>query len=428
LTLDTNQKRKEAGAGNEMATTATAATPNLITSTSMTTNPPEAKRPRLSINRSDSGSHSNSAASSHPHPVVSVSPDTASSSQLPPVNLVFTDDTPPTSDNIESALHKIGDTKNHYTKHEILQALKDLERWANDDNDRRVFCTEFLELGGTSRILKFLMVPTNISDMEYVSIFSCIIMGFTYPGQNGENIDIALVMAKKFVERGGVHTMLLANEKYTGGNDDKKLRAVSSIWAVLENIGYHRVAFDELEKDKRLNLFDDALATLRLLNGANNETYVPLIKRQILNFLANLIHHDSKLVAGDYKGRGVFQTCIDAMKDTNRQWDFNENVWSTASKFFVHCFVQKLFSTENNDELKLVLSFYVEFIKKAPNKALKENAFGFLHNAVDVIGKEEMAKTPGLMSTLGVILDPSTNDTIEKDTKHMAKSLAKLLF
>jgi hypothetical protein len=59
---------------------------------------------------------------------------------------------------------------------------------------------------------------------------------------------------------------------------------------------------------------------------------------------------------------------------------------------------------------------------------LKKNAFGFLHSAVDVIGKEEMAKTPGLMSTLGVILDPSTNDTIEKDTKHMAKSLAKLLF
>jgi hypothetical protein len=73
-------------------------------------------------------------------------------------------------------------------------------------------------------------------------------------------------------------------------------------------------------------LFDRALATLRLLDGEINETYVPHIKRQILKVLAHLIHPNSKLAGGDNKGRNVFQTCIDTMKDTNRQWDFNEKV------------------------------------------------------------------------------------------------------
>jgi hypothetical protein len=31
------------------------------------------------------------------------------------------------------------------------------------------------------------------------------------------------VMAEKFAERGGIHTLLLANEEYNGGSDDMKL-------------------------------------------------------------------------------------------------------------------------------------------------------------------------------------------------------------
>jgi hypothetical protein len=113
------------------------------------TNSPEAKRSRLSTNRSGSGSGSNSAAADGPRhdSVASVSPDDdASSTQPPPtpddlsssvINLFLTDDTPSTSDNIESALHKIGGTKK-YTIDKIVQALKDLYRWARGDNDRRV--------------------------------------------------------------------------------------------------------------------------------------------------------------------------------------------------------------------------------------------------------------------------------------------------
>ena len=38
-------------------------------------------------------------------------------------------------------------------------------------------------------------------------------------GPNDLDIGTAQVMRKKFVERGGIHTMLLVNEEYSGGND-----------------------------------------------------------------------------------------------------------------------------------------------------------------------------------------------------------------
>jgi hypothetical protein len=55
-------------------------------------------------------------------------------------------------------------------------------------------------------------------------------------------------MAKKFVERGGIHTMLLA-KGYTGGSDAIKLKAVYSIWHAIGNISCHKTSFDEIEKD-----------------------------------------------------------------------------------------------------------------------------------------------------------------------------------
>jgi hypothetical protein len=68
--------------------------------------------------------------------------------------------------------------------------LKDLFRWTawdNANNRRREFFTEFLELGGISRVLKFLMIPTNMSNMEYVKLFAEFILGTTSGEQNGED-------------------------------------------------------------------------------------------------------------------------------------------------------------------------------------------------------------------------------------------------
>lgn len=184
------------------------------------TNPPAAKRPHLSCTTDDL-----------PDPVESASPDIVSSSRQPEsassINLVFTCNTPPTSDNIEFALHTIGDTKNTNTKHEILQSLQDLNRWAKNSN--HIFYNEFLELAGISRVLKFLMMPSNISDTKHVFSACTIIINCTRGPNSDLDIDIAQVMRKKFIERGGIHTMLLANEEYSGGNDRNELRAVYSI-------------------------------------------------------------------------------------------------------------------------------------------------------------------------------------------------------
>jgi hypothetical protein len=228
----------------------------------MMTSPPAAKRPRLSCNVSGSnstvlpdGPDPNNVVSS---PTTVSSDDVVSSSRPTPTaetssfstnenNLVFTTDTPPISDNMDTTLCVISNKKEKYSKHEILQALKDLVRWAANNN--REFYNESLELAGIARILKFLMVPKNMSDMEYINLICTVIASCTYIGTIG-NRDIAEVMANKFIDRGGVHTMLLSDDEYTGGNDDKELLAVNSIREVLGNVVSNRTAFDDIEKNK----------------------------------------------------------------------------------------------------------------------------------------------------------------------------------
>ena len=446
------------------------------------TDPPEAKRPRLS--RSGSGSNP-AAASGNPHPVVSildasddshpaaspdvspdaasddphpavspdaasddlhpvVSPDAAVSLSQPPSDAwlfsritLYTNDTIPSSDNIEFALSVVSDRKKKYTDHEILQVLHDLTRWVsprNNANDRGEICKEFFELGGFSRVLKFLMVPSNMNDMEYVKFVCMILAHCAHKGDNGEDDDIAIEMAKKFAERGGIHTMLLANEEYNGGGDDIQLKAIQCIWATLTNVLSHKIVLNELEKDKQLNLLDDALATLRLLNvvdGAAENARVREPKILIIYCIAILSgsqHIESALVAGDFKRRKVFQTCVDALKDSNRHWYYNKRIWSISSKTFINCFNLEFFSTDNNDDLKLIISFYIEYIKKAPNEAKKEMAYQFLRKAGGVIGMAEMAKMPGIMITLGLILDSSNNNyNLNAATESAAKKLLKTL-
>jgi hypothetical protein len=398
------------------------------------TNPPKAKRARLSF----SCNHINASAATDdtrpivcPDAAVSSSHTTPSAELSSPFNLVFTNDTPPTSDNIESALSVVSDRKKKYTNREILQALKDLVRWAARANDlHREFCNEFLELGGISRILKFLMIPSNMSNMEYVKLDCIIIRGCSYVGQYGEDDDIAQVMAKKFVEKGGIHTLLLSNEEYTGGSNSFKLKAVESIWVALTSMISNKTAFDGIKKDKQLNMLDDALATLRLLNGENNATWrVRHAKFSIVNFfafLSGLANLNTVLVVEDFEGRNIFRTCLDSMMDSNIHWYYNKTNWAISLTFFFICLRRQLFPSQNNDDLKIVIYFCVAFIKKAPNDAFKAHAFMFLREAGHVIGRAEMAKTPDIMSTLGSILD--SNNNVEVATKAAAKKcLRKLL-
>merc|ERR1740117_2273820 len=114
------------------------------------------------------------------------------------------------------------------------------------------------------------------------------------------------------------------------------------------------------------------------------------------------------------------------MMDSNIHWYYDKTNWAMSLTLFLVCLRREHFPSQNNDDLKIVISFCVTFIKKAPNDAFKADPFRFLRDADHVIGRVEMANTPDIMSTLGSILD--SNNNVEAATKHAAKIfLRKLL-
>jgi hypothetical protein len=429
-----------------------------------TTDPPEAKKLRLSAGPCPdpviSGNHCPERVVSddivpscgwstsnpiRPDQVASdsIRPDAASSSDLQPTrlpapepapsNFVLTSDTPPSSDNIKSALRVISsETKNKRDPNRVLQALSDLSRWAISQD--RFFLNEFYDLSGIPRTLKFLLKDYNMADMVYLKYVGTIIGGCTYFGKNKVNLDIAEKMANTFIEKDGVVTMLLANEEYTGENNNyTKLRAVFSIWAALTNV----VGRGQLNEDQVARVFDDAFATLALLNGADlhfssRNIIVSRIRCDIFGTLGNLMirsNNTTILVVNNFFNRmDVFQICIDVMKLRNGQWNYNERFWSKISYFFFKCYDRNVVSRNDINSSKLIVTFCIEYIKQAPDSAVVEaGVFRLLYKASKILGKQGMVQSNGLLSTLGHIADYG-NDDVEERTKEEAKHFLKYLF
>jgi len=409
------------------------------------TNPSSAKRPRL-FRRSSSNNIVSSSRQAlqtttpHPSPGTIVSSSSSSTKPLQSRDdnqlsittvdddRVFKKELPPTSDNIESALCIISDTNKKYTKHEILKSLKNLRRWAKSD-DRYSFCNELLDLGGIPRFLKFLETGNAMSDSDYICLVSSIISSCTFIRTGNSSPvyeEIGEKIARKFVERGGILTMLQANrEFYRGGSKVSSMKALDCIWASIGNIISRKTVLDDIEKVQTLRIFDDAIATLRLLDSTTSDTtWGPRILVKVFSVLAFLssCSPDASLVADDCKGKDVFKTCVDAIKG------FDSQVWSTVSRFFVNCYNRLFFSKNGHDDLvKTIIPFYVEYMKVAPNEAFEEGAFGFLCSAGEMIGKSLMTEIPGIMSRLGDIMDSNNNDDIKRVTKIEAKKLLKYL-
>jgi hypothetical protein len=112
-----------------------------------------------------------------------------------PINLAFTNDTTPTSDNIESALSVVSDKKEEIYKPRNFTSLERSCQMGGKSNWGTILIIVvvnfFPELGGASRMLKFLMVPSNMHNMEYVKLVGEIIFSCAYGGKNGEDDDIA---------------------------------------------------------------------------------------------------------------------------------------------------------------------------------------------------------------------------------------------
>jgi hypothetical protein len=99
----------------------------------------------------------------------------------------------PTTSNLRYLL--LATKKKKYTNHEILQALEGSCQMGGKSNWGTILIIVvvnfFPELGGASRMLKFLMVPSNMHNMEYVKLVGEIIFSCAYGGKNGEDDDIA---------------------------------------------------------------------------------------------------------------------------------------------------------------------------------------------------------------------------------------------
>jgi len=352
---------------------------------------------------------------------------------------------PATSDNIESALCIISDTKNKYTRHEIVQALRDLRRWSQSETDRCSFCNELLDLGGIPRFLKFLTSTEAVADTEYVCLVSSIISSCTFirnttteqhgygeSRDNNRSDEIGEKIARKCIDRGGIQAMLGANHKiYRGGSDVRTLKALDCIWAGIGNILSRKAVLDDMKKAQTLRIFNDAIATLCLIKETTTDaTWVPRILVKIFSVLAYLssCSPDASLVASDCKGKEVFQTCVQAVTSSNKESGYDGKVWSTVSRFFINCYNRLFFAINGYDDLvKIVIPFYVEYIKIAPNEAFDEGAFGFLCSAGEVIGKSLLGEIPDMMTTVGNVMDSRNNDEIKRLTKFEARKLLKYL-
>jgi hypothetical protein len=221
--------------------------------------------------------------------------------------------------------------------------------------------------------------------------------------------------------------MLLANEEYTGENNNyTKLRAVNSIWAALRNV----VGTGQLNEDQVARVFDDAFATLTLLEGVY--TIVSRIQWHIFGTLGNLMTESNNttiLVVNNFFNRmDVFQICIDVMKLPNGQWNYNERLWSKISYFLFKCYDRNVVSRNDINSSKLIVTFCIKYIKQSPDKVVEANyVLHLLHKASRILGKQGMVQSNGLLSTLGHIADYG-NDDVEERTKEEAKKFLKYLF
>ena len=169
----------------------------------------------------------------------------------------------------ELALCRIDDMEKS-SKDEILCALEKLNTLAHSEY-REDFFDTFMALGGIYRLLTFLTNPNNMDDKEYVALVYNVMCPFDENDFRIISDDGARKMAKQLVELNGIQTILLANKKYTDGNDIDILRAVKSIWGLLLEVV--EFASDILDKEQALAVVDAALDTIPLLKDVNNDAH-----------------------------------------------------------------------------------------------------------------------------------------------------------
>ena len=205
--------------------------------------------------------------------------------------------------------------------------------------------------------------------------------------------------------------------------------AVRNTWAVLTYTAYHKIAVQRLDKNDALSIFDGATATMGLLvRVIDHETLVSQIQWNMFATLMNILNTSitDSFTADDFNGRNIFEKCVAALKRPDGIFKYNEKNWKQATRFFFCCYKRNILVT--NEDFAVLVPFFTAYIKKAPDEALLgQRVFYLLDKAIAVLGKQAVASSPGLIITLGNLLDSSSkNFTIER-TKALAATLFKAL-
>jgi hypothetical protein len=144
-----------------------------------------------------------------------------------------------------------------YPNDKTIKALNDLLTWVDDHNNdevRRVVTKEFIDIGGIPLLLMF--TNKNIDKVECVELSADLLSTILDPGNNHDQYrrDLNIRVARIIIERKGVQTMILANEKYFKDNDASSFAALNYIWKVLSSICYHKTSVDIINKDQKISI------------------------------------------------------------------------------------------------------------------------------------------------------------------------------
>jgi hypothetical protein len=202
-----------------------------------------------------------------------------------------------------------------------------------------------------------------------------------------------------------------------------------------------------LDQNQCISIFESSIQTMNMLKSDNigvsysgettqpdggddvcDSSQVATYVFKNLNFLIEL----KGITVNDICGKNYFEGYVGfLMKDPARiSNDFG--IWLEATSFFIACFKQNILSKETKSDVKVLLPFCVECIK---NILLCNDNLYFDHSACPIsllwkvstiIHGKTMRKTPGLMTTLGTLVDSNTTDIDQLIKEKTYKLLAHL--
>jgi hypothetical protein len=264
-------------------------------------------------------------------------------------------------------------------------------------------------------------------------------------------------LSNTFIQRGGIQILLLANDAYVKkGKTTSQLRALKSIWMTIFLFPYLQKEMEEkestglLDKNHYISIFESSIKTMNMLkndntgvsrngeatqpDGGDNACDSLQVSEYIFRTLKFLIKLKG-ITVNDITGKNYFEGYVGfLMKDPERIKSNDFGVWFEATGFFISCFEQNILSKETKSDVKVLLPFCVECIKKCLGCNKKYNYY-FFHSACPIrllrkvskiIRRKTIRATPGLMTTLGTLVDSNTTDVDQHTKDYIYRCLSYL--